>query len=531
MAAFDPYLHWLSIRDPERPPNYYRLLGVVLFEDDREVLANAVDRQVSHVRKFQQGEYAAAARQLLDELQAAEECLLDAGKKAAYDAQLRASNDSDKSWSETSRRPPPPLSMVQDPAMFVNVSQLPRARAAARRGFPAAAFFVMLLGASVVLLAVAFWYFRGYEKNREPEIAWSGPITPHAGPQVPNPRPEIRPSPSAAETSPGVRTDETSKSGQEASPAEEDAASASDASQSHRTPEAPRYRVPSEAEQAAALKAIREVFAARYAAAKERDDKRSLARALLQHATETRDDPVARFVLYGEVRDLALAAGDTKLLVSVLTLMGSEYELDWRAMATESLLTAAKQSRDIVSNQSLGRLMLEMARGAMERENYEQAKQLIETGAEVSRKSLDQTAVKQFVLLANDVDERIQAAARFADIEKTLISKPRDVEANRIAAKYYCLVKNDWPRGLERLLNVGDAALKKPIEVDLAAESPTAADMIALGDLWLAAAASSAEANRRLARLRAVYWYEQALPGLTGFTRKKIERQLNDLLE
>ncbi len=88
--SFDPYLQWLGIRDPHRPPNHYRLLGVELFEGDPEVLANAADRQMSHVRTFQAGPNARLSQRLLNELAAAKVCLLSAEKKASYDARLRA---------------------------------------------------------------------------------------------------------------------------------------------------------------------------------------------------------------------------------------------------------------------------------------------------------------------------------------------------------------------------------------------------------------------------------------------------------
>ena len=87
---FDPYLHWLGIRDPQRPPNHYRLLGVELFESDPEVISNAADRQMAHVRTFQSGRHLAESQKLLNELAAAKVCLLNPEKKAAYDAQLLA---------------------------------------------------------------------------------------------------------------------------------------------------------------------------------------------------------------------------------------------------------------------------------------------------------------------------------------------------------------------------------------------------------------------------------------------------------
>ena len=87
--AFDPYLSWLGIRDPQRPPNHYTLLGVALFESDPNVLATAADRQMAHVRTFQAGRNAPLSQRLLNELAAAKVCLLNAAKKAAYDAALR----------------------------------------------------------------------------------------------------------------------------------------------------------------------------------------------------------------------------------------------------------------------------------------------------------------------------------------------------------------------------------------------------------------------------------------------------------
>lgn len=88
--AFDPYLQWLGIRDTQRPPNHYRLLGVELFEADPEVLHNAVDRQMAHIRTFQSGKRSAESQRVLNELAAARVCLLNAEKKAAYDAKLKA---------------------------------------------------------------------------------------------------------------------------------------------------------------------------------------------------------------------------------------------------------------------------------------------------------------------------------------------------------------------------------------------------------------------------------------------------------
>jgi len=85
---FDPYHRWLGISPKHRPPNHYRLLGLEQGESDPEVIRDAAERQMGHVRQYQLGPHAELSQQILNELAAAKRCLLDAEKKAAYDASL-----------------------------------------------------------------------------------------------------------------------------------------------------------------------------------------------------------------------------------------------------------------------------------------------------------------------------------------------------------------------------------------------------------------------------------------------------------
>ncbi|HET6879142.1 MAG TPA: DUF1080 domain-containing protein [Pirellulales bacterium] len=88
--TFDPYRKWLGILPAEQPPDHYRLLGIVRFEDDADTISNAADRQMAHVRTFQTGPHSVLSQKLLNEIAAARVCLLDAAKKGEYDRQLRA---------------------------------------------------------------------------------------------------------------------------------------------------------------------------------------------------------------------------------------------------------------------------------------------------------------------------------------------------------------------------------------------------------------------------------------------------------
>ena len=117
-AEFDPYQEWLSIPSDERPTNYYRLLGLPLFESNTTVINNAADRQMAFVRTFQTGQYSKQSQQLLNELSQARVTLLDKQKKSEYDAKLRAEQKSGSnggigiasslgSYGEVQSAPPP----------------------------------------------------------------------------------------------------------------------------------------------------------------------------------------------------------------------------------------------------------------------------------------------------------------------------------------------------------------------------------------------------------------------------------------
>ncbi len=107
-ADFDPYYRWLAIPPGEQPPDYYRLLGTQPFESDPEVIRDAAERQMAHVRSYQLGQYAEVSQRVLNELGAARACLLNPERKVEYDRKLR---------EKLAARPPqgPPAPRVPEP--------------------------------------------------------------------------------------------------------------------------------------------------------------------------------------------------------------------------------------------------------------------------------------------------------------------------------------------------------------------------------------------------------------------------------
>ncbi len=141
---FDPYRKWLGIPSQDQPPNHYQLLGIPALENDPDVIENAANRQMAHVRTFQTGKHSKVSQQILNELSAAKRCLLVPEKKADYDAQFQKELAAASRGSEESPRTalppspqvqqaPPPLSQPTSQATSDPVQIRSRRSSAARR--------------------------------------------------------------------------------------------------------------------------------------------------------------------------------------------------------------------------------------------------------------------------------------------------------------------------------------------------------------------------------------------------------------
>ena len=111
---FDPYRKWLGISSQDQPPNHYQLLGIPVLEEDPDVIENAANRQMAHVRTFQSGKHSKLSQQILNELAAAKRVLLTADKKTKYDTELKSQLPT-AAADPASPAPPPPSPPTQPP--------------------------------------------------------------------------------------------------------------------------------------------------------------------------------------------------------------------------------------------------------------------------------------------------------------------------------------------------------------------------------------------------------------------------------
>ena len=82
--AFDPYYIWLGIPPEDQPPHHYRLLGIEIFEANRDVIEAAANRQMAYLQELSSGDdHIEAAQKLLGQISRARVVLLNQEKKKA----------------------------------------------------------------------------------------------------------------------------------------------------------------------------------------------------------------------------------------------------------------------------------------------------------------------------------------------------------------------------------------------------------------------------------------------------------------
>ena len=108
-------------------------------------------------------------------------------------------------------------------------------------------------------------------------------------------------------------------------------------------------------------------------------------------------------------------------------------------------------------------------------------------------------------------------------------ASPDDADANLTVGRWYCLYKNDWPRGLPLLAKGKDEKLKAAALAELRPPA-TNDEQIQAADAWWDASQMELGLRRDAIRLHAGDHYTAALPGLNSPLAKiKIDKRLADI--
>jgi hypothetical protein len=199
-------------------------------------------------------------------------------------------------------------------------------------------------------------------------------------------------------------------------------------------------------------------------------EKLDLAREFMRLAADPKEDLEARYVLWQQAGDLAAKCGDTDLAMDAIDALANKFNVNVVALKKETLLAAAKAAQTLDPDTSSAILAM-----------------------------------------------------------RTLLEAPSDGDANYALGQYYCLVRNDWEKGLPHFSRCSHETFKSLADRELGKPNAGFAQM-ALGERWVDLADSETDAKRREnMRQHGAYWLKQALPLLTGLAKQKAEWSLKNI--
>jgi hypothetical protein len=563
MAQFDPYRKWLGIPPEEQPPNHYRLLGIGLFEPDPDVISNAADRQMAHVRTFQSGQYSELSQRILNELSVARVSLLDETKRVAYDAELRATLAAIPvalPVLPTAATPPPPVESVPPP-VFAD-AEIPHLVPPGRSGFSPAPRSVAayaarrrktsmqgpLVAVALVMacLGLAAWLLSSSSEVEVPRHSDGGqatqrkPSTPSKPfrpvperPSKPKP-PQVRPKPDLVADRPSASSEAARSPDEAAGKIASEAPKKPDETSPAPTakPAAPRperIAVPGDEAAREAERLIRdEVFKADFEAADRPSKKVALAQRLIEEAGKSQDNPAAAYVMLRLARDEAVAGGDVETALAAAETLGKRYEVDEGGMKCETLESLARSPAATTSAKVLVDKMLGAVDGSVDGADFAAAERLLALSRTVAAKARDPLLTKLVNARAKRLQGMKQQYAAVAEAQKVLEAAANDPQANETVGKYDCLARGDWDRGLPKLALAADPDLRAQAKADLAAPAD-GANRLAVADGWWSLAEKHSGPAQEQLRKRAATWYKMTLVDLSGLNRTKVEQRLAEI--
>jgi hypothetical protein len=89
MNKFAAYHEWLGIPLRDETPNHYEILGIPLFETNKNVISNGAARRISFLQTMVASEFAELAQEIQKEVSQAKLCLLRENSRDKYQDEMK----------------------------------------------------------------------------------------------------------------------------------------------------------------------------------------------------------------------------------------------------------------------------------------------------------------------------------------------------------------------------------------------------------------------------------------------------------
>src|SRR5665213_87825 len=305
--------------------------------------------------------------------------------------------------------------------------------------------------------------------------------------------------------------------GQNPSPAPIGAPQTNDGADENRLP------IPPAAAVAAALNDLKTTFKQEYAK-RSPADRHTLATTLLKTAEQPGNEAASEFVLYGESRDLAIAAGDCKTALRAIDDLCLRFRVnsgEIKSKAGAALVQAHPSPSD---SAALAAFFHAATFDAITLGDYASAQRLAGIEETAAAHSHRDALIAAAQMNSHRAHALLVESERGESALKKLKANANDPQSNFEAGRFLCFVKSDWENGLPLLAKGSDAELKSLALSDQSHPSDLKSIMYIGGKWWKLS--MSRHGDETPLRERAAFWYRQAVPLANGLELVLAQRRI-----
>ena len=221
-------------------------------------------------------------------------------------------------------------------------------------------------------------------------------------------------------------------------------------------------------------------------------------------------------------RDIAAQQGDLATALDAIERIDAKYEIEKCKMQLEAATTAVKDLKKSEDLLQIVVLLDPLIDAAITADQFLQAKGFAQLAFRCAKKGRDSDVAAQVKIKLLGIEEIAFAFEKVKASQRILLANPTDPASNLAVGKFLCLFKGDWEKGYPMLALGSDQQLKSAALLELEPDP----DAARLGDTWWKISENLSGIAQRRVRVRAGEWYQQALPSLSGLTRRIAESRL-----
>lgn len=284
-----------------------------------------------------------------------------------------------------------------------------------------------------------------------------------------------------------------------------------------------KARIPDAASVATAKAMIHDLFKDDYAKTGA-PNKLALAGKLIAAAKETSNDPASRYVLLTEAIDNAAAAGDLDTTYSTISQIDDLYIVRIHDLQLAAIPFLSK----LGSPSTLASAAIVLSQELIADDDPAGAKKASSFAISLAGRQRNRDLVARAAQQDRIADQSQRARLAAASAKEQLARNDQDPAANLAEGRYLCFTLHRFEQGAAFLAKT-DGPLAAIGKAEIAPPADGTA-MHLLAEAWWNYAVQKPE-DATPAKVRAAFWYERSLPGLSGLEKIAVEKRIAEALE